>query len=340
MKKCIYYAMLLVSTIALIGSCSKKEDYGQLTGFEWLQGDWTGGVYSDEGARYATQYLRIMPEYYQYSYNEPITDETERVAYTLKKGTLDGGDVEVYWLDEEAGWFFFEGKREIEEWASPDNTLTKNDLTGEEARESSSSGRSLGDIIEVIVRWLVWGLILLLILWAVLRIRKWYLKSKDKIAVKAQEAKEKAIELGEKAKEKVVEVAADAKDKIADASEKAKEKSPAAGWLRNLWRKTWFKIAVIAAALILLFNFVLEFFPDGDEYQNTSRDEREMIINERDEEDEDSYDYYRKELGKLQTEMYQAASRSDWNTYHFCEREIQQLKAEARIKYPNDPFFF
>lgn len=66
-------------------------------------------------------------------------------------------------------------------------------------------------------------LAIVLIVWLAKLIKKWFLKSKDIISAKAQDAKEKAITLGGKAKEKAIVLTDRAKERAADIGGKAKE---------------------------------------------------------------------------------------------------------------------
>ena len=79
---------------------------GQLKGLEWGQGSWKGESYDvvthEEGSPI---YLLVTPSYYQLSYDGPITENTNKVYYLLKKEITDGGR-EMYWIDEQEGICF------------------------------------------------------------------------------------------------------------------------------------------------------------------------------------------------------------------------------------------
>lgn len=115
-----------------------------------------------------------------------------------------------------------------------ENVVSKNTETNEDVQDLASI-----DVAEEIkyaktpffesdtFRWLIKGLLavlaILLVIWLAKLIKKWYLKLKDIIAAKAQEAKVKAIELGGKAKERATELGGIAKEKAIELGGKAKE---------------------------------------------------------------------------------------------------------------------
>lgn len=105
MRKCFHSVITLISAFALFVSCS-KEDVGQLRGMEWVQGCWKGSTYDFlSGKEGGTVYLKITPLYYQLSYDGPISENTEKIGYTLKKETNDSG-VDTFWIDEDEGICF------------------------------------------------------------------------------------------------------------------------------------------------------------------------------------------------------------------------------------------